>query len=143
MSLRQTAILVGLYGAGMLVLTLWMPVWYDLDARVFSRLSASFPPSLSSAIALVDIRDWDPNKKLVDRETVAKFLQGLVVHPRQRPLAVSIDIESGPCPLTPWPMEWDAARAQLIRSLDAAAAHGIKVYMAEGVETDLDDHVGA
>jgi hypothetical protein len=138
---RQTAILVGIYLAVMIALTLWMPVWFDVDARFFSRVDALVPPRLSPQVALVDVRDWGPTKIVVDRETIAQFLQGFVTHPQQRPQAIVIDIEFDPCQLTPCPQPMETARSQLIRSLDAAAAHNIKVYLAEGVETDLNDHV--
>ena len=136
----KTAMLVGIYIATMLVLTVWMPVWHDLDVTFFQWLTASHLPSLSSEISLVDVRDWDAADIPANRRTIASFLSR-VTKTKEHPKAIILDVSFGPCQTKPCDNSWTSARAALIGSLQAAAATGIAVYATEEVVVDADDSV--
>ena len=136
MWVRQTAVLVGIYVALMSVLTLWMPVWRDLDWRFFQWIMSSRTPAISDNISLVDVRSWDPQNRPADRRTLARFLHELVlVANKQHPPTVILDTEFGPCQSTPCgdPI-WNAARAALEQALTEAGRAGIEVYAGEGMK---------
>ena len=116
-----------------------MPIWYAIDSKVAAWLYSRFPPVLSQQVALVDIYDYDTQNYPRDRETVAKFLRAVLAHPQQRPDAVIVDIEFGPCEETPCSAVWNRARSELISSLNAVANSGIGIFMAEGIRTDQTD----
>ncbi len=137
---RQTTILVGIYAALMYVLTLWMPVWHDVDWKFFQRVSALQTPVLSPFITLIDVRSWDPHNITADRLADAAFLKALAAS-RQLPKGVILDTEFDPCQTQPCGAPAVSARATLDRGLDAAAGAGIKVYAIEEVQTDDSDRV--
>jgi TIR domain/CHASE2 domain len=133
--IRQTVVLVVIYVVVMVVLTVWVPVWHEWDWNFFQWVSSMHRPTLSPAIALVDIRSWDPDDIAVDRRTVAAFLDRLV-DSTQRPKAVILDIDFGPCQTKPCGAPLESARAALVQSLEHAARAGISVYAAEGMVID-------
>jgi len=135
-----TAGLVGVYVAFMLVLTLWMPVWHQVDLAFFQRITVAQDSTISSDIAIVDVRSWDTIDIPADRRTIAAFLEQLVKN-RQHPIAVVLDISFGPCQSKPCDPNWTAARASLIKALAGARAAGVDVYATEEVPVDESDDV--
>jgi TIR domain/CHASE2 domain len=133
--LRPTALLVAAYVALLGAATFWLaPVWHEWDWSVFQYLSNLHAPAFATSVAVVDLADYDERAPSRDRQTIAKFIDGLRAH-RQHPKAVMLDLyfESICASGDPATCRPDAATAALTKSLDAAAAADprIPVYATE------------
>jgi TIR domain/CHASE2 domain len=137
----KTAALVLVYLVVMLALTVWMPVWHDMDVRFFQWLAGTRASTLSTQISLVDVTSWDTGNIPANRKTLAAFLTRLA-QGRQHPKAVVLDFSFGQSVSGNDPA-WTSARDSLVRALQTAAGAGIDVYATEEVPVDANDDVMA
>jgi hypothetical protein len=127
-------VLAGVYVAVMIAAALCMPK--EWDWAVFQWLSARVAPSFSQDVSIVDVA-WDPADIPSDRRRVAAFLDGLVAS-KQRPAAVILDIEFGPCLSKPCGEPMASARNALIAGIRAATRY-FPVYATEEPSVNRDD----
>jgi hypothetical protein len=129
----STGLLVGAYVVIMIAAALWMP--HEWDWRVLQWLSSGVAPTFSPEVSIVDV-DWSLDIAS-DRRRIADFLNGLV-RSNQRPSAVVLDVEFGPCQSNPCGAPMTTARAALIASIRAAARR-FPVYATEEPGVDRND----
>ena len=130
--LRPTAVLLGVYAALLAGATFLLgPVWHEWDWSAFQYLSGLHSPAFSNSVALVDLADYDERAPARDRQTIARFIDGLRAR-AQHPAAVILDLyfESTCASGDAQRCRPDAATAALTKSLDdaAGAAPRIPVY---------------
>jgi hypothetical protein len=127
--------LFGAYAALLAVATFLLgPVWHDWDWTVFQYLSNLHAPAFSPSVAVVDLEDYDQRAPARDRQTIARFLDGLRTS-NQRPAAVLLDLYFDSICATADPRSCGVDRdtAALTKSLDEAAKAKppIRVYATE------------
>lgn len=127
----------------MIAAALWLPPSWDW--AVWDWMSAQHAPVFDDReIAVVDV-PWGADKA-DDRRRVTAFLNELTAQSRtgrQKPVAVILDIEFGPCvsrPTIPCSPQMIAARQTLITAI-AAATQSFAVYAAEQPILDANDTV--
>jgi hypothetical protein len=113
---------------------LWMP--HEWDWQVLRWLSSRVAPTFSPEVSIVDV-DWDRSDLASSRRRIANFLDGLV-RSDQRPNAVILDIEFGPCQSSPCGTPMATADDALVSSIRAATRH-FPVYATEEPALGRDD----
>jgi hypothetical protein len=115
---------------------LWLP--HEWDWTVFQWLSARVAPEFSQDVSIVDLA-WDPQDLSSDRRRIAAFLNGLVAS-KQRPSAVILDVEFGPCQTKPCGEPMESARAALVAGIRSATRY-FPVYATEEPPVGRDDDI--
>jgi len=130
------AALLCIYVVGIVAAALWLP--HEWDWAVWDYMSSRHAPAFDAdEISIVDV-PWDPANVAIDRRRIATFLTELVSS-GQKPAAVFLDVQFGPCQSEPCGQPMDAARIALVHAIQAATAASLSVYAAEQPRLHADD----
>ena len=134
--LGSVGLLVGTYAAVMIAAALWMP--HEWDWQILRWLGSSVAPTFSPEVSIVNV-DWSPTDFAKDRRRIANFLDGLS-RSNQRPGAVILDVEFGPCQSSPCGAPMTSADEALGRSIQNATRY-FPVYATEEPQVGRGDVV--